>query len=199
VERGPDTRTRIENIALALFSEYGYEKTALSLIADRAGMTKAAIYYHFKTKEAILDGLSERLGKSLSELVAWGDGRAMTPQEKRELIVRYIDIVEEAEPLFRFFRENWRTSHFLAAGKAFGEQLSAISDLLREGSTDLGQRVRCATLVFVVPQALFALRDVEADRGEKKAAVLRVAEEMMDQVCFHGSGQRLGRAADTDT
>src|SRR5262249_12854805 len=43
---GGGTRERIQAIALELFAEQGYEKTSLREIAERLGVTKAALYYH---------------------------------------------------------------------------------------------------------------------------------------------------------
>jgi NADH dehydrogenase len=39
---------------LELFSRHGYEKTSLREIAERLGMTKAALYYHYPSKQALL-------------------------------------------------------------------------------------------------------------------------------------------------
>ena len=41
-------------LALDLFIEQGYDKTSLREIAERVGVTKAALYYHFSSKEDIL-------------------------------------------------------------------------------------------------------------------------------------------------
>ena len=54
-----DTRDRILDVARELFSEQGYEKTSLREIADRLGFTKAALYYHFQSKEQLLFALVE--------------------------------------------------------------------------------------------------------------------------------------------
>src|SRR5512132_2864062 len=56
-----DTRERIQAIARELFAEQGYEKTSLREIAERLGVTKAALYYHFKSKEDIVLELHLRL------------------------------------------------------------------------------------------------------------------------------------------
>ena len=48
-----DTRERILDAALDLFIEQGYDKTSLREIAERVGVTKAALYYHFESKEEI--------------------------------------------------------------------------------------------------------------------------------------------------
>ncbi len=57
----PSTRERILDIALELFTEQGYDKTSLRQIAERLGFSKAAIYYHFASKEDILMALHMRL------------------------------------------------------------------------------------------------------------------------------------------
>src|SRR5256886_10805033 len=55
-----DTRSRVQKVALELFAEQGYEKTSLREIAERLGVTKAALYYHFKSKEDIVHSLTRQ-------------------------------------------------------------------------------------------------------------------------------------------
>ena len=63
VERTPgvDTRARMIDLAIDLVAERGYEGTSLQMVADAAGVTKAAVYYHFRTKAELLDGILQRL------------------------------------------------------------------------------------------------------------------------------------------
>ena len=56
-----DTRAQAQKVALELFAEQGYEKTSLREIAERLGVTKAALYYHFKSKEEHRPQLHRRL------------------------------------------------------------------------------------------------------------------------------------------
>jgi AcrR family transcriptional regulator len=56
-----DTRQRILDVALDLFTEQGYDGTSLRQIAEQLGVTKAALYYHFESKEDILMALHMRL------------------------------------------------------------------------------------------------------------------------------------------
>jgi AcrR family transcriptional regulator len=55
------TRERILDAALDLFVEQGYDGTSLRQIAEQLGVTKAALYYHFESKEDILMALHMRL------------------------------------------------------------------------------------------------------------------------------------------
>ena len=64
-----DTRTRLLATALRLFTEHGVEGTSLQMIADALGVTKAAVYYHFKTKDEITEAVAEPALRELSRLV----------------------------------------------------------------------------------------------------------------------------------
>ena len=50
-----DTKTRIIEEALTLFSIKGYKGTSVKNIADAVGIKDASLYKHFKSKQAILD------------------------------------------------------------------------------------------------------------------------------------------------
>ena len=55
------TRERILDVALDLFTEKGFDGTSLREIAERLSVTKAALYYHFASKDDILMALHMRL------------------------------------------------------------------------------------------------------------------------------------------
>ena len=73
-----DTRERILDVALDLFTEQGFDGTSLRQIAEQLGVTKAALYYHFESKDDILMALHLRLhefGKGGPD-AAWGRSRS---------------------------------------------------------------------------------------------------------------------------
>lgn len=51
------TESRILEMAMKLFIEKGYEQTTLQDIADAIGMTRGAIYHHFKDKAEMVDSV----------------------------------------------------------------------------------------------------------------------------------------------
>lgn len=57
------TKKRILNAALELFSEKGYDKTSLSDIARKAGVTRGAVYWHFEDKGELLLELCHTLAQ----------------------------------------------------------------------------------------------------------------------------------------
>ncbi len=52
----PDSRGRLEQAALALFGELGYEETTVAAIAERAGVTERTFFRHFADKREVLFG-----------------------------------------------------------------------------------------------------------------------------------------------
>jgi AcrR family transcriptional regulator len=77
--------------ALDLFARHGFDGTSLQLIADHLGVTKAAVYYHFRTKGEILAALVQPAFDDLNRLLteAGTCGRAV---ERREAgLTGYVD------------------------------------------------------------------------------------------------------------
>jgi len=54
-----DTRARLIEVAVELFTRHSFAGTSLQMIADELGFTKAAIYHHFRTREQLLDAVVE--------------------------------------------------------------------------------------------------------------------------------------------
>ncbi|GGL16068.1 TetR/AcrR family transcriptional regulator [Streptomyces flaveus] len=173
------TRQRIQDVALELFAEQGYEKTSLREIAERLNVTKAALYYHFRTKEDILISLFQDLTKPMDELIEWGKQQPRTLGTKREVLSRYSEALNDAAPLFRFMQENQATVRELRSGEAFKDRMLLMVDLLREPDATMTDQVRCVTALFSMHAGMFALRDIEGDPEEKRKAVLEVATELI--------------------
>ncbi|MFI7575518.1 TetR family transcriptional regulator [Micromonospora sp. NPDC049497] len=89
-EPGDDTRSRILRAALDLFAGHGYQRTSLRQIGERLRLTKAAILYHFPTKEHLLTALVEPLLADLEKLL---DAAETLPPERarRTLVEGWVD------------------------------------------------------------------------------------------------------------
>lgn len=78
--RGAETRRLAKAAALELFSQNGYEATSLREIAERLGVTKAALYYHFASKADIVRSLLADYLVALDDIVAWLEQEAPSPK-----------------------------------------------------------------------------------------------------------------------
>ncbi|MFJ3445610.1 TetR/AcrR family transcriptional regulator [Streptomyces sp. NPDC086081] len=179
--RRGDTRRRIQDVALELFAEQGYEKTSLREIAEHLDVTKAALYYHFKTKEEILVSIFEDLTQPIEDLIAWGRRQPHTLRTKQEIIRRYADTLAQAAPLFRFMHDNQASVRDLRIGESFKARVHSLRDIIVDPDADLVDQVRCASAIFTLHAGMFLLQDVGDDPEERHRAVLEVATDLVTQ------------------
>lgn len=105
-QQQPSTRERIQQTAIALFSENGYEHTSLREIAEHLGVTKAALYYHFKTKEDIAASFFESYAADLDGICEWGETQPRGLDTRTELLRRYAEVIRSHVPVLRFMQNN---------------------------------------------------------------------------------------------
>lgn len=91
------TRERILQVALELFGRYGYEGTSVRDIAEQMGITKAAVYYHFPSKETLLADVLTPAMTRVRQVLA-DAGKVTTADERRRLVTRIVDVVGDAGP-----------------------------------------------------------------------------------------------------
>ena len=192
--RRGDTRARIQQVALELFSEQGYERTSLREVAERLGVTKAALYYHFKSKEDIVRSFTEDHFCRIDALVAWGREQPTSPDTTRELLDRYVTIVMESGEVFRFLERNQATVHGTEDGKhrftQFRPRLKALMEVITGPDAPPRDRIRAAAAIFAVstscmffmkdaPEAeLEAVLPVPPDPDELREIVLELASDL---------------------
>ena len=189
--RRGNTRQRIQDVALELFAEQGYEKTSLREIAEHLDVTKAALYYHFKTKEEILVGIFEDLSRPIEDLIEWGRKQPHSLETKQEIIRRYSEALAGAAPLFRFMQENQATIRELSIGEMFKTRMLGLRDILMDPDADLVDQVRCVSALFTMHAGMHVLADMEGDPEEKRKAILEVAIGLITQAHQSSSGARL--------
>ncbi|MDV9188881.1 helix-turn-helix domain-containing protein [Streptomyces sp. SR27] len=180
-----NTRQRIQDVALDLFAEQGYEKTSLREIAERLDVTKAALYYHFKTKEDILVGIFEDLTRPMDELIAWAREQPRTLETRQEVLRRYQVALRAAAPLFRFMQENQATVRELSVGLTFKERMLELTGLIQEPDFAMVDQVRCVSAIFTLHAGTFFMQNLEGDPEEKHKATLEVALDLLNQA--HGA------------
>jgi AcrR family transcriptional regulator len=91
--RPATTRRRMLDTAMQLFGRYGFAGTSLQMIADELDLTKAAIYYHFRTREQLLIALMEPILTEIGAVVEAAERRRGTRARADAMLTGYADIV----------------------------------------------------------------------------------------------------------
>lgn len=85
-----ETVNLILDVAFHLFMEKGYEHTSIQEIIDNlGGLSKGAIYHHFKSKEEILAAVTDRMTSESNQILeVIRDRTDLTGKEKLKLIIK---------------------------------------------------------------------------------------------------------------
>lgn len=193
--REKSTKERILEEALKLFSQSGYMGTSMNDIAAKLGVTKAALYKHYTSKQEILDSIIEKMNQMDAERIKKYD----IPEGKmEEVIAEYKDTAfdkikqftkvqflhwtqEEFPCCFRkmLTLEQYRDAemaklyqNYLAEGP-----LSYIETIF-EGITNHGEDARQLALDFYGP--IFLLYSIY-DGTEEKESVVKLVDRHVDR------------------
>ena len=177
LEQGPGTRDRILDISLDLFTTQGYDKTSLREIAEQLGYSKAAIYYHFESKEAILMALHMRLHAIGLDALRTIDRGAMTLDVWSALIDQMIEQMLSHRALFILHERN-RTAMEQLHDERHEAEHDDIESLFRaaldDPSVPLSDRVRVACAFGAVVFGLVMTGGAFADVPDQElGAMLR--------------------------
>jgi len=179
--RRGDTRERIRKVALELFGERGYDDTSMREIAARLGVTKAALYYHFKTKEEILGSVVEDMAAQIDELAGWARAQPVSPGAREEALSRLVALVRGSwRPLARVAQENRAALRRLEAGERLRERGHVLFSLFDDGSGDLESRLRGRLAVTAIIMAtLESPEDLGGSGADLEGAALAVARDLL--------------------
>lgn len=162
-EHGDETRARIVEAALQLIADHGFSATSTREISERLGFTKAALYYHFRTKEDLLAAIVAPAMADLAALVGSG-APTTTPADRRRLVEGYVDLVATHVDLIRVLANDpaARNSGVLGAAEPLYRQLtSALAGCEAPGPE---QRVKVRCMLGAVHMA-FLRADPDEDRA----------------------------------
>ena len=84
-------QVRVINAALALFAQHGVAGTSLQMIADAMGVTKAAVYHQFRTKDEIVIATADYELVPLEAAVERAEAAADRTEARRALLRELVD------------------------------------------------------------------------------------------------------------
>ena len=168
-------RDRILDAALDLFIEHGYDGTSLREVAEQLGVTKAALYYHFASKDEILMALHMRLHAiGTNALIELANGR-VTIAKWRVVLDELLDEMLAQRPIFLLHERNQAALEKLHRKDhdAEHEDLQEhFHSILSDSKVPLRDRVKMAASFGAVFGALFMFADAFGEEDEARTGKL---------------------------
>lgn len=180
-ERRTNTREQIRAVAVELFAEQGYDKTSLREIAERLGVTKAAVYYHFRTKEEIVASLFDDQLAAMDAIIEWGGTQPEGQARRRGVVERYSAqlLGSSVNPhMVKFLQENQSAFKGMTPGVQMRERFSRLAALLAPEDASIADLLRMRLALIAMHFGAFAADELPGTREERSAAALEVALDL---------------------
>jgi AcrR family transcriptional regulator len=182
VPAGPyrPAQARILDAALTLFAEHGVGGTSLQMIADAVGVTKAAVYHQFKTKDEIVLAVAE-LELARVEAAIEAAEAAPSPDRAREVLVaRIVDLAVERRRMESTLLGDPVIVRFFAHHQPFREVMDRLYRLLMGRDAGAEARVPAAMLAAAIGGAVMHPLVADLDDETLRAQLLHLARRFLD-------------------
>ncbi len=166
-----NTRERILDVSLDLFIEQGFDGTSLRQIAENLGVTKAALYYHFTSKDDILLALHMRLHEVGREALMQMGEEPVTLAQWGALLDIVVDQMLAQRKLFLMHERNQAALEKLHRKDHDAEHediQNQFRRVLADSRVPLRDRVQMAASVGIVFSGLLLSGDAFADSSNEE-------------------------------
>ncbi len=139
-------QTRILTAALDLFAVHGVSGTSLQMIADAVGVTKAAVYRQFKTKDEIVIAVSEMQLARLEDALETAEAEPDRTRARELLLDRVVDMAVEQRRMVSVLQFDPVINQLLAGHEPFQRFIDRLIRALLGENTGTDSLVRTAML-----------------------------------------------------
>ncbi|WP_330461639.1 TetR/AcrR family transcriptional regulator [Streptomyces sp. NBC_00820] len=186
-ERASRTRRQLLNAAATAFAEKGFPAVTLQDIADRAEVTKGAVYFHFANKEAVAVAVTEEFYSQLPAIAESVTARQLPPLDTVAQLLLQTAVALRDNPVMQAGARLQIERNLVDADMPtpFSEFTQLITELLAQArnegtlrtTTDIGSMAR------VVVAAFFGSQHVSWIQHDREDLTDRV-QEIIDVVLF---------------
>jgi len=176
-----EPQRRVLAAALDLFAEHGVHGTSLQMIADDIGVTKAAVYHQFRTKEAIVVGAVEiELGRLDGALEA-AETADPGPDALESLLHRVIGLAVARRRMVGTLQHDPVIVRLLGELEPFQVFMRRLFSVLLGGGADAGDRVRAAMIASAIGGAVTHPLVADLDDDTLRAELVRLSRAFLDR------------------
>jgi AcrR family transcriptional regulator len=143
VRRTP-AQIRILRAALDLFADHGVSGTSLQMIADAIGVTKAAVYHKFKTKEEIVVAVAEMELATLEDALEAAEAQADRVGARKVLLTEVVGMAVERRRWVRALQNDPVMVRLLGEHPPLRALITRLYAILLDESDDTEARISAA-------------------------------------------------------
>jgi AcrR family transcriptional regulator len=173
-------QTRIIDAALELFARHSVGGTSLQMIADAVGVTKAAVYHQFKTKDEIVVAAVEVELVRLEPALDAAEATERGPRSLETLLTQIIDLAVERRRMVNTLLTDPVIVRLLAEHEPFLRFMQRLYRLLMGGDTSDRARVRAAMISGAIGSAVMHPLVADIDPDALRAQLVSQTRRFLD-------------------
>ena len=178
------TASELRETALQEFAAAGYLGASIQAIADRAGVSKASVLYHFSSKEALLDAALSPAMEQLAAILPRTAQLAGTDAERQSFLVEFVDLLLRHRLAAQIFITQSGALVDVPVVARAQALIRQIADARPQQSVD--DQVRFAVALggaaYLLAQASAYLPDGSPDDAQLRESLIRILGELLAPV-----------------
>lgn len=170
---------RILAAALDLFADHGVSGTSLQMIADAIGVTKAAVYHQFKTKEEIVIAVTDMELAKLEDALAAAEAEDDPLRARKVLLTRVIDMAVERRGWVRTLQSDPVIVRLLGEHEPFRQFISRLYGILLDEHDDTEARIAAALFSGAIAGGIVNPLVDDIDDDTLRSALIQLTQRML--------------------
>jgi AcrR family transcriptional regulator len=179
-DRYSEAQRRSIEAALDLFGEHGVGGTSFQMIADAVGVTKAAVYHQFKTKDALVLAVVEVVLARLDEALDAAEAEPSRARARAVLLTQVIDLAVERRQWVHALQGDPVMVRVIATHEPFLDLMNRVYDLLLDQGADAESHVRTAIVASAIGGAIVHPLVAGLDDDTLRRELLSVTRRLFD-------------------
>jgi AcrR family transcriptional regulator len=171
---------RVVDAAAELFAEHGVGGTSLQMIADAIGVTKAAVYHQFKTKDEIVLATAERELAIVETAIEAAEAEPDGDRAREVLVDRIVDLAVERRRMESTLLGDPVIVRFFAQHGPYRQVMGRLYRLLMPDDSRGDARVTAAMLTAAIGGAVMHPIVADLDDETLRAQLRHLARRFLD-------------------
>ena len=172
-------QTRIIEAALVLFAERGIGGTSLQMIADAIGVTKAAVYHQYNTKDEIVVAVAEVVLTGLEAAVTAAEAERSRARAREVLVAGMVDLAVEQRHLAGLLQQDPVMLRFLQEHEPFRRVIERVNQVLMGGSSAPRAKVLAAAISGAIAGAVTHPLGTDLDDETLRSELLKQLRRLL--------------------
>lgn len=171
---------RVIEAALKLFAEHGIGGTSLQMIADEIGVTKAAVYHQYNTKDEIVLAVAEVVLSGLEAAVTAAEAERTRARARDTLVAGMVELAVERRRMASVLQRDPVMLRFLEEHEPFRRVMARLNHILMGGAGSTPRaRVEAAVLASTIAGAVVHPLVQGLDDQSLRAELLKQARKLL--------------------